>query len=84
MFISSGKPANNLRIDSELINGIAVYNIRRLLNQWNTPSISTIKPTLHTQGFPLLNLSNRPCLNIFFTQFPQRLLLSPRINKKGL
>ena len=83
MFISSGKPANNLRIDSELINTITVYNIWRLFNQWNTPFISTIKPTFRTQGFPLLNLSNHPRLNIFFTQFPQHLLLS-RINKKGL
>lgn len=84
MFISSGKPANNLRIGSELINSITVYNIWRLFNQWNAPLISTIKPTLHTQGFPPLDLSNHPCLNMFFTQFPQRLLLSPRINKKGL
>ena len=84
MFISSGKPANNLRIGSELIDGITVHNIQRLFNQWNTSFISTIKPTFHTQGFPLIDLSNHPCLNIFFTQFPQRLLLSPRINKKGL
>lgn len=84
MFISSGKPANNLRIGSELINSITVYNVRRLFNQWNTPFISTIKPTFHAQGFPLLNLSNHPCLNIFFTQFPQCLLLSPRINKKRI
>jgi len=69
MFISSGKPANNLRIVSELINSITVYNIWRLFNQWNTPSISTIKPTLHTQGFPLLDLSNHPCLNIFLLSF---------------
>ena len=84
MFISSGKPANNLRIASGLLSNIFVHNFWRYFSRWIIQVLSTTPATLYPQTSPLLFTLNHPCSSTLFTQFPQYLLLSTLINKKGL
>ena len=75
MHINCGKAVQTLCFFGGLLTYISVERTNYYVTQWNNRIISTIKPTVNTQSFPPIKLTNYLCLNTFFTQFPQRLLL---------
>lgn len=75
MFINCGKAVQMLCFRSDLPAHRSVERKRQVSKQWNNTQISTIKFTNNTQGFPPILSPFHPCLNTFFTQFPQYLLL---------
>ena len=75
MFINCGKAVQTLCFGSELATYESVEKKSIITSQWNNNQLSTPENTANTQGFPLVFSIFYPCLNTFFTQFPQRLLL---------
>ena len=75
MFINCGKAVQMLCFRSDLPAHRSVERKRQVSKQWNNTQISTIKSTNNTQSFPPILSPFYPCLNTFFTQFPQHLLL---------
>lgn len=80
MFTNCGKVVQTLCFNGDLLTRMFVDNIYNIINQWNTGQLSTKKAPYNTQTFPRLLSLFYPCLNTFFTQFPQRLLL-PTLSK---
>lgn len=75
MFINCGKAVQMLCFRSDLPAHRSVERKRQVSRQWNNTQISTIKFTNNTHSFPPILSPLYPCLNTFFTQFPQYLLL---------
>lgn len=75
MLINCGKVVQTLCFFGGLLTHRSVERMNYYVKQWNNRIISTIKPTANTQSFPPIKSTNYLCLNTFFTQFPQRLLL---------
>ena len=75
MFINCGKAVQILCFCGDLLTHRYVERERQVSRRWNNTQISTIKSTNNTQSFPPILSPFYPCLNTFFTQFPQRLLL---------
>lgn len=75
MFINCGKAVQMLCFCGGLQTHKSVERKWYLNGQWNNIQVSTTKPTNGTQGFPPILPPLHPCLNTFFTQFPQHLLL---------
>ena len=75
MFINCGKAVQMLCFCGDLLAHRSVEINRQVGERWNNTQISTIKSTNSTQSFPPILSPLYPCLNTFFTQFPQRLLL---------
>ena len=75
MFINCGKAVQMLCFRGHLPIHRSVERKRQVSRQWNNIQISTIKSTNNTQSFPPILSPLHPCLNTFFTQFPQHLLL---------
>ena len=75
MFINRGKAVQMLCFRSDLPAHRSVERKRQISRQWNNTQISTIKFTNNTHSFPPILSPLYPCLNTFFTQFPQHLLL---------
>ena len=75
MFINCGKAVQTLCFGSELLAYESVEKKSIITSQWNNNQLSTTENTANTQGFPLVFSTFYPCLNTFFTQFPQHLLL---------
>ena len=75
MFINCGKAVQTLCFGSELLAYESVEKKSIITGQWNDNQLSTTENTVNTQSFPLSFSIFYPCLNTFFTQFPQHLLL---------
>lgn len=75
MLISCGKAVQTLCFFGGLSIHRSVERTNHYIAQWNNRIISTIKPTANTQSFPPIKSTSYLCLNTFFTQFPQYLLL---------
>ena len=75
MFISCGKAVQMLCFCGGLQTHKSVERRWRFNRQWNNIQVSTTKPTDKPQSFPPILSTIYPCLNTFFTQFPQHLLL---------
>ena len=75
MFINCGKAVQTLCFGGELVIYESVEKKSIITGQWNDNQLSTAENTVNTQSFPLSFSIFYPCLNTFFTQFPQHLLL---------
>ncbi len=75
MFINCGKAVQMLCFCGDLPTHRSVERKRQVSRRWNNTQISTIKPTDKPQSFPPILSTSYLCLNTFFTQFPQHLLL---------
>ena len=75
MFINCGKAVQMLCFRGDLPTHRSVEINQQVSGRWNNTQISTIKSTNNTQSFPPILSLLHPCLNTFFTQFPQYLLL---------
>lgn len=75
MHINCGKAVQTLCFFGGLLTRRSVERMNHCATQWNNRIISTTNPTTNTQSFPPIKSTNYLCLNTFFTQFQQRLLL---------